>query len=632
MRMIQPVILAIRILAAVLFISMPSWAKITYVQSIVSNSGCSQSTTTNCQVTLSTATTVGNVGIMCAEVLSGAITAPTQGGTWTLAYAWSGGGSKNISCYYTTFTSSVSSITATIGTPKDARNAWYWEYSSSIAGVAWSLDSGTFTLDGSCTNCAGQPLTLAGTNDTVVQVYSANNAPTGITAYANFTTSMNRGGADLINTTSDAAPAWTNPSTANVVVGAVAISEGAVAAAAPPPPVYTCYPGNESGCPTLCPNTASLTALASTSPAIDCVRGVSYSNLSAPTQALTFDLYTPHDVDPHVPAIVFWCGGAYSGCIDNGSGNLCIGGTTAGCVLMAEATGRPVYVVNITQGSRCWLSKSVSSGTSMVVNCIQVPATGTFSFWLDYQTPSAEHLTCSNCGNGGGVTWTLSTPITKSHYGASVPAEAALVLPDAVAPPRAEQDADCFGRWFGNNGGTSAYPGNPLDMRLWSFSSGSTMAAMLMPSAAGAFSPSCDSSGIYKIGPSFITALPADLAETYKNSANAQYPIEEYLGCRPTSGSACETYSKAFSPIQYVGLGNPQIGMMSGAVGDDITVPPMYNEIPLVSAYGAIGVTIPWLPLAGQPDYHCMDCGSTPLWTTNCLQQAIKFFVEAIPN
>jgi hypothetical protein len=48
MRMIRPATLAIRILAAILLISMSSWAKITYVQSSVSNSGCSQSTTTNC--------------------------------------------------------------------------------------------------------------------------------------------------------------------------------------------------------------------------------------------------------------------------------------------------------------------------------------------------------------------------------------------------------------------------------------------------------------------------------------------------------------------------------------------------------------------------------------------------------
>jgi hypothetical protein len=158
------------------------------------------------------------------------------------------------------------------------------------------------------------------------------------------------------------------------------------------------------------------------------------------------------------------------------------------------------------------------------------------------------------------------------------------------------------------------------------------MAAMLMPSAAGAFSSSCDSSGTYKIGPSFITALPADLAAIYQSGTGgaSQGAIEEYLGCRPTSGSACETYSKTFSPIHYVGMGNPQIGMMSGAVGDDITIPPIYNEMPYLSDYAALGVTIPWLPLAGQPDYHCMDCGSTPLWTTNCLQQAIKFFVETI--
>jgi hypothetical protein len=406
------------------------------------------------------------------------------------------------------------------------------------------------------------------------------------------------------------------------------------AASVPTGPEYTCYPDDESGCPAVCPNTGSLAALAGTLPAIDCVRGVSYSSLRAPNQALTFDLYAPHNVDPHAPAIVFWCGGAFSGCIDDGSNNLCVGGTTAGCVLMAEATGRPVYVVNITQGARCWLNTSVASGTSMVVTCIQSPA-APFSFWIDYDTRHAEHLTCTACGNGGTVTWKLRTPIRKAHRGsAALSADISPIVPDPLAPPRAEQDADCFAKWFGENGGTPAYPGDPLNLEFWSFSSGSTMAAMLMPSASGAFRPSCDSSGTYAIGPSFLMALPANLAAIYQYGTGgaSQTAIEEYLGCRPTPGSVCETYSKRFSPIHYVRKGNPPIGMMSGAVGDDVTVPPLYNEIPFVSAYAAIGVTVPWLPLAGRPDYHTMDCGNKPVWPTNCLQQAIKFFLETIPN
>lgn len=640
MRMTRTLALAVPTLAVLLCLSTPSWGKIAYVQSIVSSAGCSMSTTTNCQVTPSKVTTVGNVGIMCAEAISGAISAPTQGGIWNLAFAWNGGGSKNISCYYTTFTSAVSSITATIGTTKTAREAWYWEFSSDIAGIPWSLDSSGFTLDGNCTNCSGQLLGLTGSNDAVVQVYSANNPATGITGYSNFTTNTHDAAADLINNISGAPPTWTNPSTANAVVGAVAIAEGVVASSpppvvtSPPPPAATCYPGNESGCPTICPYTGSLATIAGTSPPIDCVRGVSYSSLPAANQALTFDLYAPHGVDPQVSAIVFWCGGAYSGCIDNDSINTGFGDTTTSLVLMAEATGHPVYVVNITQGARCWLNTSVASGTSMVVTCIQSPV-APFSFWIDYQTENAEHLTCTSCGNGASATWQLSTPITKAHTGsASLQADPgnSLILPDPVAPPRAQQDGDCFGKWFGTNGGTAAYPGNPLNLQFWSFSSGSTMAAMLMPSAAGAFPSSCDSSGTYGIGPSFLTALPADLAATYQNSPNAQIPIEEYLGCRPVAGSACETYSKPFSPINYVGLGNPQISIMSGAVGDDTSIPAAYNEIPFLQKYAAIGVTIPWLQLAGPPDYHTMDCGNKPIWPTNCLQQAIKFFEANIPN
>jgi hypothetical protein len=270
----------------------------------------------------------------------------------------------------------------------------------------------------------------------------------------------------------------------------------------------------------------------------------------------------------------------------------------------------------------------------MVVNCVQSPP-APFSFWIDYQTANAEHLTCTTCGNGTEVTWTLSTPVTKPHTGsAGLEADTSLILPDAVAPPRSQQDGDCFGKWFGTYGGTSSYPGDPLNLQFWSFSSGSTIAAMLMPSAAGAFPSSCDSSGTFKIGPSFLMALPADLAAIFQNGTvdQSQPAIEQYLGCRPTPGSACEAFSKMFSPIDYVGAGNPKISLMSGAVGDDLTVPPVFSEVPFQSDYAAIGVTIHWLTLAGPPDYHSMDCGNTPVWSTNCVQQAIRFFEENIMN
>jgi hypothetical protein len=295
-----------------------------------------------------------------------------------------------------------------------------------------------------------------------------------------------------------------------------------------------------------------------------------------------------------------------------------------------EATGRPFYNINITQGARCRLFNNISSGAQRIqVSCVQAPQ-GPFSFWIDFQNGNAEHFTCTGpCPNGSAVTWPLNMSARNSHVGnqGALGLGTSLILIDEVAPPRAMQDADCFFKWFGTNGGTNAYPGDPQALGLWTFSSGSNMGLMLMPSAAGSFISSCDNSGKYKIGSSFAMAPPTNLASIYQNgNANGQKGIEQYIGCRPTPGSLCEAYSATVSPIYYIAPGNPRIEMMSGAVGDDQTVPPLYNEVPYQQAFAAIGVAIPWIPLSGTPDYHAMDCQSKPLWNTQCLQQAITFF------
>jgi hypothetical protein len=350
---------------------------------------------------------------------------------------------------------------------------------------------------------------------------------------------------------------------------------------------------------------------------------------------LTVDKYYPQGVDPNSPAIIWWCGGGWTGCIDGSTINTCLGSTTASCVLMAEATGKPIWLVNTTQGARCWLAVSASSGvSSLSVSCIQQPAAPA-GFTIDYETGTSEHLTCTSCPSGGPATWTLSSPTTQSHVGTTnpPPAGAAIVLMDAVAMPRQYQDADCFGQWFANNGGTATNPGNPQNMQFWSFSSGSNVAWMLMPSSTGLFSKSCDSTGSYGIGVSFTTATPVDIPGSYQNgNGDTQTGVGEAFGCLATLGSNCATALRQWSPLDHNAVGNPNVSLMSGAVGDDTTVPPAFNEVPLQSSYGALGVTISWISLPGTPDYHEMDCDNVPIWPTNCMQRAIKALRNTSPN
>lgn len=394
-----------------------------------------------------------------------------------------------------------------------------------------------------------------------------------------------------------------------------------------------------------CPNIGSLSAMANTSPALNCVKNITYSSYTAPTQALVFEEYVPVGVDPMAPPIVWWCGGAFTACL-SGASSLCPSGDTTACVLMAEMTGRPVYVVNVTQGSRCWLeANSAVNATTMTVNCVQPPAAPA-GFTIEYQVSGkSEHLICNPCTAGGAVSWTVSGGAGAgggaafAHTGNGLQLSAAYILFDAVAPPRALQDAECFCEWFGSHGGTSAYPGNPLNMQFWSFSSGSNMAAMLMPSSTGQFTHHCDSSGTYKIGTSFLTAVPIDLPAIYTNSndfiggeSTGATGTENYVGCQLSAASLCVTASAYLSPINSVAVGNPYISMMSGAVADDQTVPPTYNEIPWQAGYAAIGVAMPWLPLTGTPDYHQMDCGVSPFFPTKCFQVALRALLNASPS
>jgi hypothetical protein len=212
-----------------------AWGTTSIINNTVSAASCSSSTTTSCATPTILATTVGNVGVFCVELNSpGTVTAgPTQGGTWTQVTnsPFTGAGSKLIACYYTTFTSSVTVISATVSTGS-GRCIWYWEEASTISGVVWTLDSSNFSNNTSpCTNCTGQALTLTGANDTIYQISVVlASAIAGSPTYSDFVhggSGNALAGAAIQNTTNGGAPTWTNASVANGSVGAVAITENA---------------------------------------------------------------------------------------------------------------------------------------------------------------------------------------------------------------------------------------------------------------------------------------------------------------------------------------------------------------------------------------------------------------------
>jgi hypothetical protein len=217
-----------------LILSSSAWGTTSIINNTISAANCSSSTGTSCASPTLLATTIGNVGVFCLELTSGSVTAgPTQGGTWTQVTnsPFAGASSRTVACYYTTFTSSVTSISATV-TTGTGRVIWYYEATSTISGVVWTLDSSNFTNSTSpCTNCAGQALTLTGANDTIYQIsLLIASAIAGSPTYLNFVHGGSGNavaGAAIQNTTNGGAPTWTNASITNGIVGAIAVTENA---------------------------------------------------------------------------------------------------------------------------------------------------------------------------------------------------------------------------------------------------------------------------------------------------------------------------------------------------------------------------------------------------------------------
>jgi hypothetical protein len=160
-----------KILFALLALSIPSWASITVAQSVASAANCSSGSTTSCAITVSS-TTSGNGAVFCIQISGGTASAPSTGGTWTVVPNLNGVtiGPKIVYCWYNlSISSGLTSISSTIGTSGDARAATFLEVHSSLSGSSWAFDSApSFSTDNSCTSCNVQPSRLTGTTNDVV--------------------------------------------------------------------------------------------------------------------------------------------------------------------------------------------------------------------------------------------------------------------------------------------------------------------------------------------------------------------------------------------------------------------------------------------------------------------------------
>ena len=195
---------------------------------------CSSSTTTSCNSPTLTSTTAKALLIVeiATNVSSGTgITAgPTdsQGDVFIGPTGCSVTTTGNsVSCYYClNAVGGTTSITASVTTGV-GRGMGVMEFTSSIAGVVWSLDSsGSAIIAGPQTNPPGIALTLTGGNDVIMQgvvdlVTAISGSYTGLTNFGG----GGRSFAYAVNTTVGTAPTWTAVSSSNMVFNAIAFME-----------------------------------------------------------------------------------------------------------------------------------------------------------------------------------------------------------------------------------------------------------------------------------------------------------------------------------------------------------------------------------------------------------------------
>jgi hypothetical protein len=199
-------------------------------------------TTTSCAVTV-TSTGSGHIlvyGYVGNLTATATISSVSGGGTWThcsnCSAKDSNGDQVDIS-YTLASTGGVTTITATLSSAPALGGGTVWELS--CTGVAALDTSGSNVHNTACTTCAGEPLTLSGASDAIVQITAPAGTATAVTSPYNsnqdFPQSGDFGDAGAVSQSSGSAPNWTTSSGVNAFA---AIAFNDVVHANMPPVVY----------------------------------------------------------------------------------------------------------------------------------------------------------------------------------------------------------------------------------------------------------------------------------------------------------------------------------------------------------------------------------------------------------
>ncbi len=223
-----PATLAIVILS--LLLCFGAQAAITQVQQVSGSAAtCGSSAGISCAVAV-LAAGGGNI-LIAVFALQGAgssVTAVSDstGETWVHApgcYVTSG--NSVVDCWYVLrSTSGATTITGTLNTSGSGRAVEFYEFSVG-AGCVANFDNSGSANDGTLsTSPHGVGLSLAGTNDVIVQGIYGGAVSSVSGGYAEAAGATNRAAASLLNTISGTAPIWTTSSAA-AAVNAIAINE-----------------------------------------------------------------------------------------------------------------------------------------------------------------------------------------------------------------------------------------------------------------------------------------------------------------------------------------------------------------------------------------------------------------------
>lgn len=225
--------ISLAILAALILAPVPARATWSLVQH-PTNTSCSASTT--CAVTL-TSTTAGQLAIFTAAGLPNVThisTVTAALGTFVDCSNCNShpdtSGDNIDQGYILSINGAQTTVTITLSTA--ASGTWFASvdiYSSTLGAALFDISGSTAIA--SCTSCAGQSLTLTGSNDVIVQGTSTLGTVSAISApYTNPNDAVAALCAGAINQSSGTAPTWTQ-SSSTMAVSAMAFKEAAGGAA-----------------------------------------------------------------------------------------------------------------------------------------------------------------------------------------------------------------------------------------------------------------------------------------------------------------------------------------------------------------------------------------------------------------